>query len=493
MLPLFFLSAAAVLSLPFSTATPSLYTGPFPTSLPSRIPCGFAAASTGGNSSNSSSYIASTMPDLRSALLLPSPKIIYVNGTLYGNDLFGNGTLGDCQYYIDHSSVPGYNFTLYLLSLNETYVMAIEAAAEAGEEFEGRDAEEFRVLLGKQNGWRPVAQNVQKAWETVEIPGDTSLVGWDEWAVLEGVNLKLSSVDNVHVRNLKVSSPRDCFPAPETYPSTWNARYDAVSIVTATNVWFDGNILQDGDSDVPLEPFIDGWLVDRYDGLFDVEDGSDNITFSHNIVRNHHKSLLLGGGNKEADRDLGKMHFTIFGNLFNNSDSRNPLMRFGTFHIVNNVFSSTNNKSPIFTYNSSSSSSALKRRDSTDDIHPFQYHLGIYNQSSVLLSGNVFTQDGTFPDDVTRIFSYSDLTRSDIPARLCVSNDGGFVSTFNEEEVDLDDVARALLAYDVEEEKAVDGGLVFECGWFSGTGYLPDVLGSAEEVVRYVEAEAGNA
>lgn len=48
-------------------------------------------------------------------------------------------------------------------------------------------------------------------------------------------------------------------------------------------------------------------------GLFDCEDGTDNVTFSHSIVQNHHKSLLLGGGTKEANRDLGKMHFTLFG------------------------------------------------------------------------------------------------------------------------------------------------------------------------------------
>lgn len=52
---------------------------------------------------------------------------------------------------------------------------------------------------------------------------------------------------------------------------------------------------------------LDGWQVNRFDGLFDCEDGTDNVTFSHNIVRNHHKSLLIGGGTKEADRDLGKM------------------------------------------------------------------------------------------------------------------------------------------------------------------------------------------
>ena len=103
-------------------------------------------------------------------------------------------------------------------------------------------------------------------------------------------------------------------------------RFDAVGLVTSTNVWVDGCELQDqlsGEYVVPDE--IDGWQVDRFDGkleltahkcmtevvpftgLFDCEDGTDNVTFSHNIIRNHHKSLLIGGGTKEADRDLGKM------------------------------------------------------------------------------------------------------------------------------------------------------------------------------------------
>lgn len=51
--------------------------------------------------------------------------------------------------------------------------------------------------------------------------------------------------------------------------------------MAATNLWFDGNVLQDGDQDVGLEPFIGGWFVDRFGGLFDAEDGTDNVTFSH--------------------------------------------------------------------------------------------------------------------------------------------------------------------------------------------------------------------
>lgn len=144
-------------------------------------------------------------------------------------------------------------------------------------------------------------------------------------------------------------------------------------------MWVDGNIFEDGPAAVAPDPYLWGWQVDRYDGLMDVEDGSDLITFSHNIVANHHKSLLWGGGEKEGPRDIGKMRFTVFGNHFVNSMSRNPLMRFGTFYIANNVFSNYANKAPLYDYdNSSTSLSTAKTRD--DAYTPdFGYNMGIYN------------------------------------------------------------------------------------------------------------------
>ena len=194
------------------------------------------------------------------------------------------------------------------------------------------------------------------------------------------------------MRNLFISPPRDCFPSPETYPSSWNARYDAVSFVTTTTAWLDGNVFADSISGpVAPEDFLWGWQVDRYDGLFDVEDGSDAITFSHNIVANHHKSLLWGGGEKEGARDIGKMRFTVFGNHFANSSSRNPLMRFGTFYVANNVFSNYENNPPLYLSSNETSSSALLGRsqaaddenddDEDDDTYlpDFQYNMGIYN------------------------------------------------------------------------------------------------------------------
>jgi pectate lyase len=331
-----------------------------------------------------------------------------------------------------------------------------------------------------------------------------TLIGWDSDAYLNGVSLIFNSRSNIIIRNIRISPPRDCFPAPETYPSSWNARYDAISFVTTTNAWVDGNILEDGPTAVAPEPFLWDWQVDRYDGLFDVEDGSDNITFSHNIVANHHKSLLWGGGEKEGPRDIGKMKFTVFGNHFVNSMSRNPLMRFGTFYIVNNVFSNYNNEKPQFETNTTSS--ILKARfkpEQRDDYTPnFGYNMGIYNMSSVLISGNYFDQSGTYPNDQTRIFTFSNLATPDQPATLCSPSDHPAAypqlasmarpgNTFNGQYVNLtENVMDSYRYYIGRKTDSIAGGLINSCGEFQGQ-VMPESFESSDAVFGYVNSNAG--
>lgn len=341
---------------------------------------------------------------------------------------------------------------------------------------------------------------MQKSWESVDAKGDVTLVGWDSDAYLNGVSLNFNTQSNIIIRNLRISPPRDCFPSPETYPSSWNARYDAISFVTTTNAWLDGNILEDGPEAVAPEPFLWGWQVDRYDGLFDVEDGSDNITFSHNIIANHHKSLLWGGGEKEGPRDIGKMKFTVFGNHFVNSMSRNPLVRFGTVYIANNVFSNYNNKAPLY---NSNTTAVEKRAEYTPD---FQYDVGLYNMSSVLMSGNYFDQTGQFPDDESRIFTFSDLATPDNPATLCSPPDLSAdeiaeypglksltspASQLNGKDVNLmENVAETFSYYLTAKEDSVEGGLVQSCAKF-GEQAMPRTFESGADVLTYVNENAG--
>ncbi|KAI3320430.1 polysaccharide lyase family 1 protein [Xylariaceae sp. AK1471] len=484
--------------------------------LPDRQPFGFGASATGGGvADDNNTYVVDNMMDLRSVLKMDTPRTVYIQNEIRGNQI--NETFsGDCQYYIDSSGVPNFNFTLYIMALNATYTDAVKAAVAANEMFEGRNATEYLALLNHQNGWRGTAQNVQKSWESIDAKGNLTLIGMDSSAYLSGVSLVFNTRSNIIIRNLRLSSPRDCFPSPETYPASWNARYDAVSFVTTTTAWLDGNIFEDASaSAVAPDPFLWGWQVDRYDGLFDVEDGSDDITFSHNIVANHHKSLLWGGGEKEGPRDIGKMRFTVFGNHFANSSSRNPLMRFGTFYMVNNVFSNYQNKAPLYDYDASSSSSEarsgerdiIRKRDDDDSYMPdFQYNLGIYNMSSVLVSGNYFDQTGAYPDDKTRIFTFQNLATPNRPGSFCSPPDLSSSATaayphlsslaqpssaLNGEVVNLtSNVFQTFEYYLSAKTDSVGSGLVDDCAKFEGQS-MPASFDTADDVFAYVTQNAG--
>lgn len=117
-------------------------------SLPDRQPFGFAEQATGGG--NGTLYIVEDMMGLRTALTATEPRTVYVKGEIKGNQI-NESTYGDCQMYIDTSSAPNYNFTLYIMALNLTYTDAVAAAAAANETFEGQNATEYLSLLNRQN------------------------------------------------------------------------------------------------------------------------------------------------------------------------------------------------------------------------------------------------------------------------------------------------------------------------------------------------------
>lgn len=119
--------------------------------LPDRKPFGFGSQVTGGGTPTpNNTYVVDNMMDFRTALGMTTPRTIYVKGELKGSQI-NETTNGDCQYYIDSSRVPDFNFTLYIMALNSTYTDAVKAAEAAGEEFEGRNATEYLNLLNRQN------------------------------------------------------------------------------------------------------------------------------------------------------------------------------------------------------------------------------------------------------------------------------------------------------------------------------------------------------
>ncbi|EGX51798.1 hypothetical protein AOL_s00043g817 [Orbilia oligospora ATCC 24927] len=150
---------------------------------------------------------------------------------------------------------------------------------------------------------------------TYRVPSDTTIVGVGSNSGMVNGGLYVRRVSNVIIRNLKLSPP---------------AKGDAVNIDGSARVWVDHC------------EFYSLGLVggkDDFDGLLDVNHGSDFVTISWNKFRDHWKGSLVGHSDNNASEDTGKLHVTYHHNSFTNVNSRLPSVRFGTAHIFSNCYS----------------------------------------------------------------------------------------------------------------------------------------------------------
>ncbi len=73
------------------------------------------------------------------------------------------------------------------------------------------------------------------------------------------------------------------------------------------------------------------------DGGVDVKGGASYVTISWSKFRNSWKTNLIGHSDNNGSEDLGKLKVTLYGNHYVNSNSRNPRVRFGEVHVLNNL------------------------------------------------------------------------------------------------------------------------------------------------------------
>lgn len=76
---------------------------------------------------------------------------------------------------------------------------------------------------------------------------------------------------------------------------------------------------------------------DHPDGGVDVKAGANYVTISWSWFRNSWKTNLIGHSDSNGGEDSGKLKTTLFANYFSNSNSRNPRVRFGEVHVLNNL------------------------------------------------------------------------------------------------------------------------------------------------------------
>ncbi|UUU35981.1 polysaccharide lyase family 1 protein [Streptomyces sp. CA-210063] len=146
----------------------------------------------------------------------------------------------------------------------------------------------------------------------VDIGSNTTVLGVGSSSGFTGGGLRIKEETNVVVRNLNISKP----VAPA----------DGITVQESTKVWIDHNSFSaDRSHD-----------KDYYDGLLDINHGSDNVTVSWNTFKEHFKGSLVGHSDNNASEDTGHLKVTYHHNHFGNVYSRIPSLRFGTGHFYNN-------------------------------------------------------------------------------------------------------------------------------------------------------------
>ncbi|MEV0618355.1 polysaccharide lyase family 1 protein [Nonomuraea sp. NPDC050404] len=146
---------------------------------------------------------------------------------------------------------------------------------------------------------------------------NVTIIGVGSGAVFDqlGIHIRESSniiIQNVTIRNVKKSG------------SPTSNGGDAIGMESGVrNVWADHLTLE-----------ASGGESEGFDGLFDMKDDTQYVTLSYSTLRNSGRGGLIGSS--ESDRSNGFV--TFHHNLYENIDSRTPLLRGGIAHMYNNHY-----------------------------------------------------------------------------------------------------------------------------------------------------------
>lgn len=208
----------------------------------------------------------------------------------------------------------------------------------------------------------------------LQVASNKTLIGMGADATIKGAGIKADNAYNIIIRNLTIT---------EVSRSS-----DAIALRGCHHVWIDH-----------CE------LTGASDGLLDFTIGSDYLTVSWTIFRNHDKVSLLNSGTNHPE-DYGKNKGTFYGNWFDNTVQRNPRIGYGLGHIFNNYYSN------ITSY-------AIGTHTRARVLAENNYFLNVNNPFSQMYSGNDW--DANYGDIESRgnIFDKSRGTQPE-PAGLLI-------------------------------------------------------------------------
>jgi pectate lyase len=146
---------------------------------------------------------------------------------------------------------------------------------------------------------------------------NVTIIGVGNGAVFDQLGIHIRDASNIIIQNVTVRNVK------KSGSPTSNGG-DAIGMESnVRNVWVDH---------VTLE--ASGGESEGFDGLFDLKNNTQYVTLSYSILRNSGRGGLIGSS--ESDRSNG--FITFHHNLYENIDSRTPLLRGGVAHIYNNHY-----------------------------------------------------------------------------------------------------------------------------------------------------------
>ncbi|MFJ6409913.1 polysaccharide lyase family 1 protein [Streptomyces hydrogenans] len=150
---------------------------------------------------------------------------------------------------------------------------------------------------------------------------NVTLVGVGAGAVFDQVGIHIRESSNIIIQNVTVKNVR------KSGSPTSNGG-DAIGMESdVRNVWVDHSTLE-----------ASGGESEGFDGLFDMKDNTQYVTLSYSVLRNSGRGGLVGS----SETELSNGFITYHHNLYENIDSRAPLLRGGTAHMYDNHYRQLN-------------------------------------------------------------------------------------------------------------------------------------------------------
>ncbi|MFL1012063.1 pectate lyase family protein [Flavisericum labens] len=190
-----------------------------------------------------------------------------------------------------------------------------------------------------------VASDAPGAIETtfgdiLRVGSNKTLIGIADQAFFNRIGLVIQCQSNIIIRNIKFTMKH--------VPATRDGEYKILDTDGVTTLGDPDCIGIQADKESIPEPqrisqhiWIDHCEFynenidnkDRYDGLVDNKNNTQNLTISWNYFHDHSKALLSGSGNSDIYNRTITFHHNYFARI---DGSRLPLLRYGQHHYFNN-------------------------------------------------------------------------------------------------------------------------------------------------------------